>query len=247
MLVYTVITRTDCPFPEQDYIHPKFKYVCLHSVDVPKRKGWEYIKIKEEESDRYTYTKYKILSHEMFQEDCIVIDGKNILTNIFYNEYEKDIKNCDSLLQAHSDCRYMFDELVEWLLYPVITYEEALDIIDFHIKEDYNFKTQEPVLTAFHYRKYNNKTIEHNKLWWKYWLKYKKRDQLWWYLSRYKINNQINWAFKQYVYSLKHQPTDGNKPLKLINLNKLKDLVRYIKDNTDIDYKINQWVLNHRI
>jgi hypothetical protein len=249
MLIYTTITREDCPFPEQEYINPKYKYVCFHSIDVPQRKGWEYIKIKNEVSDRHTYSKYKILSHELFQEDCLVIDGKNVLTKNFYNNFEKEIQDYDSVLEAHNNVNCFFDELIEWLLFPTITYEEAVKILNFHVEQEYDFTIKEPVLSNFHYRKYTQKTIDHNKLWWEYWLRAKKRDQLWWYLSRYKINNKVNWVKGSLACTPKHQPLPENDywKWKLTNLNKLPELVKLIKQKTNIDYQVKQWLLEHRI
>jgi hypothetical protein len=199
MIIYTVITEKNCPIPEQMFVDYRFKYICLHSVDVEKKHPWTYIKIKNENNPYYTYNKYKILCP--FKQS-ILIDGKNILNKHFYDNYEK-ILQYDISLNSHGFRFSFLDEIVDWLLMPVISYEEAIDYILDVKNMGYPFHEGRGYLTNFLYR---NNVDDFNRTWWTHWLKFKKRNQLSFYLAEYFENKKVYLDDTLFVITPQHQP-----------------------------------------
>ena len=177
MIIYTVITKEDCPVPKQPYFDSKYKYICFHSVDVKKEKPWTYVKIKNEKNPYYTFNKYKILCP--FKES-IYIDGKNILTKSFYNMFDS-ITGQDIIVNTHPFRDSFLDEIVDWLLLPVFSYEEALNFIVDVKNTGYPFNSGRSYLTNFLYR---NNVDDFNIMWWSFWLKFEKRNQLSFFLVK---------------------------------------------------------------
>lgn len=239
MIIYTVITKEDCPIPQQPYYDPTFKYICLHSVDIEKKHPWTYIKIKEEKNSYYTYNKYKIISP--FKQS-IVIDGKNVLTKYFYKNYEK-ILQYDIALNNEPYRISFLDEIVDWLVLPVISYEEAINYIMDVKNMGYPFHEGLGYISSFLYR---NNVDDFNKVWWTHWLKFEKRNQLSFYLAEYFSNKRIYLDKVNFVNTPKHQPFVWNDVL-LRNKNIVK-LTNFKKDllNLGIEYEFNENALKFR-
>lgn len=239
MIIYTVVTKKDCPIPDQQIVDPRFKYICLHSVDIEKKYPWCYVKIKEEKNAYYTYNKYKILSP--FKKS-ILIDGKNVLTKHFYDSYEK-LLQYDIALNAEGSRVGFLDEIVDWLVMPVISYEEALNYIIDVKNMGYPFHEGRGYLTSVVYR---NNVDDFNRTWWSHWLKFEKRNQLSFYLAEYFENKKIYIDSINYAYSPQHQPYRWtNLKLKHDNIGKLKNFKNDLL-KLGIEYEFKEMALQFR-
>jgi hypothetical protein len=217
MIIYTIITKEDCPIPDQQIVDPRFKYICLHSVDIEKKYPWAYVKIKEEKNAYYTYNKYKILCP--FKKS-VLIDGKNVLVKHFYDSYEKFLQY-DIALNEEGNRFSFLDEIVDWLIMPVISYEEAINYIIDVKNMGYSFPEKKGYLTSVLYR---DNVDDFNRTWWTHWLKFEKRNQLSFYLASYFENKKIYLNPINFVNTPKHQPYPWtNMKLKHDNIGKLKN------------------------
>tara|TARA_R110000822_G_scaffold196091_1_gene334170 strand:+ start:1360 stop:2121 length:762 start_codon:yes stop_codon:yes gene_type:complete len=242
MIIYTVITKEDCPVPDQQVVDSRFKYICLHSVDVEKKYPWTYIKIKEEKNAYYTYNKYKILSP--FKKS-ILIDGKNVLTKHLYDSYEKFLQY-DIALNDEGNRFSFLDEIVDWLVMPVISYEEALNYIIDVKNMGYPFHDVPEgrgYLTSVLYR---DNVDDFNRTWWTHWLKFEKRNQLSFYLASYFENKKIYLDPINFVRTPRHQPYPWtNMRLQHENIGKLKNFKHDLL-KLGIEYEFKEIALHFR-
>lgn len=241
MIVYTCVTKTDCPLPIQDYLNlDKHKFICFHSVPIQtKQKFWEYIPICEIDNDPLlTIKSFKLLSHELFQEDTCWVDPKNIIFNIPSTKSE--------LLILHNHFKHNFiDELIDWLILPCINFNQAFSILKYFY--DKNCKIDKIGITSnVLYRKYTAKMVRHNILWFKLWKKFKIRDQLPFYLSsqKMKINYQISKT--EYVGTPENQPSVWYNPnQQKQNYSKVDEFLKIIQEYYP-EYKISKKLLDWR-
>lgn len=234
MIIYTVVTDENCPLPIQT-LKSNYEHVCFHTFEIKeKQKFWNYQKIKIEESPLYTQRKYKLMSHLLIKEDCFYFDPKNLIVDIPEPKH-------DFMIKAHRYRKCMLDELLDWLLIPVINIEQAKNIIMYFKNKNYNFDKQESIFGNAFYRRYTEKNIAHNNIWFKLWCKYKIRDQLWFYLSSHLTKLEPFFISKEFVKTPEHQPFyNPNKDLYLKNLNDLPKFVKFIQDTVGINYQVKQ-------
>lgn len=240
MIIYTVVTDENCPLPIQT-IKSKHEHVCFHTFDIKeKQKFWNYEKIKIEESPLYTQRKYKLMSHLFIKEDCLYFDPKNLIVNIPEPTH-------DFMIMPHHFRTCMLDELIDWLLIPMINIKQAKQIINYFKIKNYDFLKKESCAGNAFYRKYTKKNVSHNKVWFKLWCKYKIRDQLWFYLSSHLTKLNPFFITEQFNQTPEHQPFYYSNPeLHFYNLNRLPDLLTFIEKTLNIKYTINPESLKTR-
>ena len=239
MIIYTVITEDCCPIPQQEYVDSRFKYICLHSVDVEKKYPWTYVKIKNENNSLYTYNKYKILCPF---DESFFIDGKLIITDKFY-EICQTFLNYDIVVNKHPYRNSFLDEIVDWLLFPVCSYEEAIEYIKDVKNMGYPFINGNGCITNLIYRKNAN---AFNRLWWTNWIQFKKRDQLSFYLTDFYTEKKILYNSHECEKCPKHQPNRwNNKEMLEHNLKKISCFKTDLKE-LGIEYSFNLEALSIR-
>jgi len=232
VIIYTVITYKNCHIPEQVFVDSRFKYICLHSVDVEKKYPWTYIKIKNENNPYYTYNKYKILCPF---EESIFVDGKLIILDHFYNICNS-FSYHDIVVHKHPYVESFLDEIVDWLLLPSIKYEEAIEYIKDVKNMGYPFLNGNAPLTNLIYRKNVN---YFNRLWWTNWLHFKGRNQLPFFLADFYTDKKILHVVANNVTWEKHQPYRWtNNELRESNVKKLGYFQKDLQE-LGIDYKFN--------
>ena len=232
MIIYTVITEENCPVPDQEVIDSRFKYICLHSVEVEKKYPWTYVKIKKENNELYTYAKYKILCPF---EESFFVDAKLVFTNTFYQICE-NFYHYDIVVNKHPYRTSFLDEVVDWLILPVFRYEDAIEYIQDVKNMGYPFMSGNACLTNLMYRKNAN---DFNRVWWMNWLQFKKRNQLSFYLADFYTSKKVLYTAQDCVRVFKHQPPRWtNSEMREYNL---KKLVCFQKDlqKMNIEYKFN--------
>lgn len=245
MIVYTCITGNHIPVPKQTYIHPNTQYYLFHDYDIEtKYKPWTYIKIKTIKNHFYTQRKYKLLSHFIFKEDCLYVDPKCVLTKNCFEHLKHDY-----MVGHHPTYNNYFDELLDWFLLGIITYEEAIFITSTLKNLQYDFQQHFGMLATFIYRKYNKQTIKLNTTWWKLWKIQEKRDQLFFpaavHLSKSKIDYSVNLSD---IFTIPQMNFVSliNINQHVININKIPVLQNKINDITNCAFTINPQVLSNR-
>ena len=240
MIIYTVITKKDCPIPDQKIYDSRFKYICLHSVDVEKKHPWRYIQINNENNPLYTYNKYKILCPF---EESVFVDGKVIIEDIFYTNFNS-FGYHDIVVHKNPFVDSFLDEIVDWLLLPAITYEEAINYIRDIKNMGYPFLDGKAPLTDFIYRKNTN---DFNRSWWTFWLHFKKRNQLPFFLAEFFTNKKIAHIDNSNTSVPKHQPFPWTDiELRQSNVNKLIHFQRDLKELGIDHYKFSYEQLTFR-
>tara|TARA_E500000178_G_C17009243_1_gene749699 strand:- start:1434 stop:2183 length:750 start_codon:yes stop_codon:yes gene_type:complete len=247
MIVYTVITTPDCPIPEQHHIDPSMEYVMVHTFDLDVPKPWKSFKIKEEVSPRYTFAKYQMLSHILFQEDCAWFDGKQYILPGFYTQMLKDLEGYDCVIPMEHQRRLLLDELVDWYLLPCIDQEGVKNVLNFLNNLNYDFTQLASCNNCAYIRKYNKNTIEHNNKWFEIWCKYKTRTQLPWLISSWLLKYNANYV-KYYpcIPRAGHQNFEWNGDIKK-RRKQLPKIVKLIKKLTNTKYILNNANVSFRI
>lgn len=239
MIIYTVLTDETSPVPEQKFQDPKFEYIFFHTIDIKKNKPWQYQKIDIEKNNYYTYNKLKILSP--FKES-IFIDPKLFLTKQFYNESKK-LRNFDIVVNQHEYRNCFIDEIVDWILFPVISYDEAINYIMDVKNMGYTFPVGDSPQTNFIYR---NNVSNFNKLWWMNWLKFEKRNQLSFFLADHFYKTKIHYNVNKYIDWTGCQKCKWDDFILLQNnIERFKFFELDLK-KIGINYKINKKALEER-
>jgi len=242
MIIYTTITKDDCPLPIQT-IKTNYECVCFHSVDIKEKQTfWNYQKIRLiEENPLLTQRSYKLLSHKYIQEDSCYFDPKNLIINI-------PTPTKDFLINRHPFKKNMLDELKDWYLLPAITMLQGKEILQYFNRKKYDFSLNHiGMIGNVIYRKYTRKNIKHNNIWFSIFKKFKIRDQLPFYLSSFLSKLDIEYSDKVYAITPEHQPyTWNNKDLYLNNLTHLTEFIKLLKQYNST-YTLNQDLLDFRL
>ncbi len=192
MIVYKVLTGNHPYIINEDYFDPRIKYYYFHTHEIKNKSGkWKFIKIPVEQSLLYTQRKYKILSHKLFEEPSIYLDFNYKQKPNFYENNIKLLNENSYTVGKHHFRSHYIDEICDWL----ILFAEINTLIKItrylkYIK--YNFNVHFGCECGYLCRDNSKQTKELNNMWWHFWKKFKKRDQLFFPVATYFTKNKVN-------------------------------------------------------
>ena len=247
MIVYKVLTGNHPYIINEDYFDKRIKYYYFHTHDIKNKSGkWKFIKIPLEYSPLYTQRKYKILSHKLFNEPSIYMDFNYKQLPSFYENNNKLLhENFFTVGKHYLRYNYM-DELCDWFfLFSDI--KKLIKITRYLKYIKYDFNAHFGCECGYLCRDNSKKTKQLNNMWWHFWKKFKKRDQLFFPPAAFFTKSHINLvdAFRcmyltPNIYGVKFST-------KLKNLtNQLPDFIKQINFLTKRNDSFNKNIFTHR-
>ena len=243
MIIYKVLVGNYPIIIDEDYFDPRIKYYYFHTHEIKnKSKKWKFIKISIEHSLIYTQRKYKILSHKLFNEPSLYLDFNSVANSNIYEKLDFILSKFNFSAGSHAIRKTYLDECVDWL-FACADEKEIIKITRYlkFIKYDFNFHF---CLLAGFLVRYN--CAEINNMWWHFWKKFKKRDQLLLPPASYFSKTKINLFNSLYLTNDK-----GYHLNKFFNMNnnthKLYNLVKNVNKITNREDRLNINVLKKRL
>tara|TARA_E500000318_G_scaffold3645_1_gene4017 strand:- start:7175 stop:7906 length:732 start_codon:yes stop_codon:yes gene_type:complete len=242
MIIYKVLVGNNPIIVNEDYFDPRIKYYYFHTHEIKNKSGkWKFIKIPMEHNLIYTQRKYKILSHKLFNEPSFYIDYNYVANNNIYEKLDFILSKFNFNAGSHFFRKTYLDECVDWL-FTCSNKKEIIKITRYLKFIKYNFNFHFCMLAGFLVR-YN--CAEINNMWWYFWKKFKKRDQLFLSPSSYFSKTKVNLFNIEYLTSFK-----GDYLNKFFNhKNNSKDIYNLVKNVNKITNrkdKVNIDILKHR-
>lgn len=175
MIIYKVLTGNYPFIHQEEFFHPRIKYYYFHTHDILNKSGkWKFIKIPIEKNLIYTQRKYKILSHKYFNEPTLYLDHGNMLKPNSYEKIKSLLGSNNFNVVRNEERKTYLDECIDWSF--VCSNEKEIIKITRYLKFiKYNF--------SFHFGTFCGSLLRHkseniNNMWWYFWKKFNKRDQL---------------------------------------------------------------------
>ena len=243
MIIYKVLVGNYPNIVDEDYFDPRIKYYYFHTHEIKnKSKKWKFIKISIEHSLIYTQRKYKILSHKLFDEPSLYLDFNHVANNNIYEKLDFILSKFNFSTGSHPFRKTYLDECVDWL-FACADEKEIIKSTRYlkFIKYDFNFHF---CLLAGFLVRYN--CVEINNMWWHFWKRFKKRDQLFLPPASYFSKTKINLFNSLYLTHFKGHPL--NKFFYINNnTHKLYNLIKNVNKITNKEDKLNMNILKHRL
>lgn len=242
MIIYKVLVGNHPIIVNENYFDPRIKYFYFHTHDIKNKSGkWKFVKIPVEHNLLYTQRKYKILSHKLFTEPSFYTDFNFVANNDIYDKLDFILTKHNFSAGSHFFRKTYLDESIDWL-FNNIDEKEIIKITRYlkFIKYDFNFHFC--MLGGFLVR-YNCPEI--NNMWWYFWKKFKKRDQLFLPPAAYFSKTKVNLFNTEYLTTFK-----GKFLKKLFeinnNSNNIYKLIKNVNKITNRKDKVNNEILKHR-
>ena len=109
MIIYSCITNGYDKIPDDHYYDPEVKYVMYYDGEIEKKGKWEFIKCDREEPNWIKSYYPRCMSHTLFDEPHVWIDGCYTMPPDFV-ETSKDILKNELTLQDHPQQRTIVQE-----------------------------------------------------------------------------------------------------------------------------------------
>ena len=243
MIIYKVLVGNNPTIVNEDYFDPRIKYYYFHTHDIKNKSGkWKFIKIPIEHSLIFTQRKYKILSHKLFNEPSFYIDYNYVANDGIYEKLDFILSKFNFSAGSHRYRKTYLDESVDWL-FNGIDENEIIKITRYLKFIKYNFNFHFCMLAGFLVR-YN--CAEINNMWWYFWKKFKKRDQLFLPPASYFSKTKINLFNAEYLTTFKGNYLNKFFEIKN-NSNNVYKLIKCVNKITNKKDNININTFSHRI
>jgi hypothetical protein len=242
MIIYKVLVGNYPIIVNENYFDSRIKYYYFHTHDIKNKSGpWKFIKIPLEHSLIYTQRKYKILSHKLFKEPSFYMDYNFVANQDIFEKLDFILSKFNFSAGSHYFRKTYLDEATDWL-FNCANEREIIKITRYlkFIKYDFNFHF---CMYAGFLIRYN--CAEINNMWWFFWKKFKKRDQLFLPPASYFSKIKINLFNTEYLTTHK-----GNRLDKIFEYkNGYKDiykLTKKVNEITNIKDKVNIKILKNK-
>lgn len=178
MIVYTCLTGDHPIIPEQQQFETGIKYIFFHTHDIKNKHGqWQFKKIPIEKNELYTQRKYKILSHELFNEPNAYFDTNTIFKPDLKIKLNECVQETDFATALHNTRKTYLDECC-FLLTKGMTPSHIIKTTKYLKKLNYDFSKHVCILAGQIIRSTAEVVKNINNTWWKMWQKFEKRDQI---------------------------------------------------------------------
>ena len=200
MIVYTCLTGNHPIIPEQKQFESGIEYIFFHTHNIKNKHGeWQFKKIPIDKNELYTQRKYKILSHQLFDEPHAYFDTNTIFKPNLKNKLEDCLQEKHFSVALHPHRKTYLDECC-FLLTKGIEYDTIIDMTKY-LKKIYDFKKHVCILAGQIIRS-NNKIVQDiNTTWWNMWKQFENRDQLFLppsiYICKYQIGTFDHIVFRE--------------------------------------------------
>ena len=178
MIIYSCITNGYDIISDDHYYDPDVKYVMYYDQEIEKKGPWEFIKCDREEPDWIKSYYPKCMSHTLFDEPHVWIDGCYIMSPDFVNNSKEFLQN-ELTLQDHPNQRTIVQEFVKLYNVGFATYDELVLLAEDMACAGFDPKQYRQSLNCCIWRQNTEKVRDWNTVYWNWYKNHCQRvDQI---------------------------------------------------------------------
>ena len=178
MIIYSCITNGYDVISDDHFYDPKVKYVMYYDGDIEKKGPWEFIECDRKEPDWIKSYYPKCMSHTLFDEPHVWIDGCYVMPPDFVEKSEKILEN-ELTLQDHPIQRSIVQEFVKLYNVGFATFDELTLLAKDMVEAGFDPKKYRQSLNCCIWRQNTKSVREWNEVYWNWYKNHCQRvDQI---------------------------------------------------------------------
>ena len=178
MIIYSCITNGYDEIPDDHFYDPTVKYVMYYDGEIEKKGPWEFIYCDRSEPDWIKAYYPKCMSHTLFDEPHVWIDGCYVMPPDFVKNSKEFLQN-ELTIQDHPHQRTIVQEFVKLYNVGFATYDELVLLAEDMVEVGFDPKQYRQSLNCCIWRQNTEKVRDWNTVYWNWYRNHCQRvDQI---------------------------------------------------------------------